>query len=49
MFDIKEEKDYACDNCESEYSVREHYAELTVSYCPFCGEEVNSTDDEDDS
>jgi hypothetical protein len=44
----KENKNIICENCDSEYSLK--YSKVMVGsapkYCAFCGEEVESSEDE---
>ena len=36
MFEVKEAQDFICNDCESEYVVKELHSDLEVSYCSYC-------------
>ncbi len=40
-------KNIICYGCESEFSIKILEADLEITYCPFCGEELDSDDDDE--
>lgn len=40
-------KNIICYECESEFSIKILEADLEITYCPFCGEELDSDDDDE--
>ena len=42
-------KDHICYNCDEEFEIKSAYeTESEVSFCPFCGSELDYEEDEDD-
>lgn len=42
-------KDYICLNCDEEFEVKSLYeTESKISFCPFCGEDIEEDDEDDD-
>lgn len=39
-------KSIICVECESEFKIKELHSDLELSYCPYCGEELEIEDDE---
>ncbi len=45
----KDQEPHVCFECDAEFIIHTPYdVDDAVSFCPFCGSEVESSDDEDD-
>lgn len=39
-------KEIICIECESEFKIKILEADLPITYCPFCGSEIEQSDEE---
>lgn len=48
MFDeVVDPKEIICTDCESEYIIQELHSNSELAFCPFCGVETESEEDDD--
>lgn len=47
MFEVKEPQEFICNDCESEFIVKELHTDLEVTYCPYCAAVIEVEQDED--